>query len=148
MSDEKIMVDMDSIEETTFLKTGRFWCVCTDAHVITGQRGDPGIELTWTALFPEPAKGRTTKDRLWATGDKVAARLKLACRALGLRVSGSAVEVGPDDFIGKQVWLQIDEGKPWIGRDGKERKSWQVGYDGYDGASPAPARPTEKPAPF
>lgn len=128
----------DQIDDTgNFLKDGTFYCVCVGAEPISGQYGDEGFELTWEALSPSSHAGKTIKDRIWGSG-KAAPRFKLAAKACGLRTSGMDVEILPEDFLNKHLWVTVTLGKPWTGKDGVERQNYQVSWDGYDASTPAP----------
>lgn len=136
--------NMDEIVVEAWLPEGRYWARCIDAKPITGQYGDEGMELTWEALAPKEGQGRTIRDKLWPSG-KAAARLKLAARVLGIRDHGADVEITEAHFMGKECWIKVVMGKPFVGTDGVERQYAQVAYDGYmPGDRPADA--VEAPA--
>jgi hypothetical protein len=122
--------NMDEIEVSAWLPEGRYWARCIGAEPITGQYGDEGMELTWEAMAPKSGLGRTIRDKLWPTG-KAAARLKLAARVLGIRDHGADVEITEKDFVGKECWIKVILGKPFVGQDGQERQYAQIAYDGY-----------------
>lgn len=143
-----INVNMDGIDDSGgWLKTGTYYARCVKVEEMKGTHGDAGLELTWEALWPEEAVGKTTRDRIWAAG-RAAPRLKLCARACGLRTSGQNVSLGAADFVGKVLWVQVEEGKPYE-RDGVMKQSWQVGWDGYDGmrAAPPGIAPAAAPVP-
>jgi hypothetical protein len=132
-------VNYDQIQDSgKYLPAGRYFVVCTEADEANGERGDVGMEVVWTACWPEPARGKIQRETLWATGDH-ADRFKMCAKAIGLRTSGQDVEVTPPDFLGKTVWVEVIPARPFKARDGTMKTGFpQIAYAGYDGQTPPP----------
>jgi len=148
-------IDWDQIPDQTFLKAGTHYVECVKAEYHQSTHGDWGFELTWSALEADK-RGQTMRDRLYPTwkGDptaKMTARLKIAAGALGLLPEpGQKSSLPPEAWIGKRCWIEVVEGEPYAGRDGKMRTSFQVTFAGYDSKTPpppgiAPPRPVPTP---
>lgn len=135
--------DPDLIPDQTFLQEGTHFVECTKAEYTKSTHGDWGYELTWTCL-EESKRGRTMRDRLYASwkGDpsaKMCSRLKIAAGTLGLLPpKGQKANIPPQAWIGKRCWIEVVEGDPYQGRDGKMKTSFQITFAGYDVETPAP----------
>lgn len=136
-------LNFDVMPDETFLKDGTHFVECTKAEYTKSNHGDWGYELTWTCL--EAGKqGRTMRDRVYASwkGDpsaKMTSRLKILAAALGmLPAKGQKANIPPTAWIGKRCWIEVVEGEPYEGRDGKMRTSFQITFAGYDTETPPP----------
>lgn len=145
-------INFGAIPNESFLRDGKYFCRITHADYEQGKYEDWGYRLTLTCVAGEHA-GKEIKDRVFASwkGDpthKMCSRLKIAVQALGLLPDpGAQVTLTPQDLMGREVWVTVKQGDPWVGRDGKERQSYQVDFAGYDdGPRPADYIPADPAA--
>jgi hypothetical protein len=89
------------------LEPGTYVCKCVDAEEAINGAGNDQIILE--LRFPG---GMKIKDRLTAS-EKALWRVSQAYTAFGFKAAdGETVEVEPADFVGAEVTVRIDKGKP------------------------------------
>lgn len=116
MASNAVVIDLSNYKDRfgQYIDPGRYRVVVEDAEMDTSKAGNPMVNL-WLTVQGGDFDGATITDRLTIT-EKALFRVVAFMSAIGLPTPKKRLQVSLQQFIGKRLEIDVEDGDPYNGR--------------------------------